>query len=232
MENINKKIYILHGWTYSLDRWSKFSNLLKKNGFETVFLNIPGLTKESNEVWDIVKYSKWLEKILSKEKGKVILIGHSNGGRIASYYTAVNPRKVERLILVDSAGIYHKDLFIRAKRFIFRNIAGIGKKFTDSKFLKKLLYRVAGEKDYSEASDNMKRSMINLINVDLESVFRLIKTDTLIIWGREDKITPLSDAIQINKLVKKSKLHIIEGARHSPFFTHPKKVIEIIKNDI
>ena len=31
------KIYILHGWTYSLEKWEKFAVLLKKSGFEPVF---------------------------------------------------------------------------------------------------------------------------------------------------------------------------------------------------
>jgi pimeloyl-ACP methyl ester carboxylesterase len=230
MGTVNKKIYILHGWTYSLDKWNDFGKLMKEDGFEVVFLETPGLTKESNEVWDLEKYSKWLENIVGNSK--IILLGHSNGGRIASYYAALNPRKVEKLILMDSAGIYRKDLYIRAKRLIFRNIAGIGKRLTNSKFFKKLLYKLAGEKDYFEASDNMKKSMINLINTDLTSVFRLIKTNTLIIWGKNDKITPVADAIQINKLIEGSRLQIIGGAKHSPFFTHPKEVVEIIKNDI
>ena len=224
-----KKIYVLHGWTYSLDKWRVFSKLMKSNGFEVVFLEIPGLTTKSDDVWDVVKYSRWLKKKVGNSKA--ILLGHSNGGRIASYFAAIYPDNVKKLILIDSAGIYRKDLYIRAKRFVFRCIAGIGKKFTDSKTLKKLLYRVAGEKDYIEAPDNMKMSMLNLINVDLTPAYKIMKTDTLIIWGQEDKITPISDGILIHKLIKNSKLKIIKDARHSPFFTHPKEVVEIIKND-
>jgi len=29
-----KKIVILHGWTYSLDKWKNFTDLLKESGFE------------------------------------------------------------------------------------------------------------------------------------------------------------------------------------------------------
>lgn len=225
-----KKIYILHGWTYSLNKWTEFEKLMKLEGFEVVFLETPGLTKESKEVWDLEKYSRWLENIIGNSK--VILIGHSNGGRIASYYTAINPDKVKKLILIDSAGIYRKDLYMRTKRFVFRSIAAIGKRFTNSKFLRKLLYKMARENDYFEASENMKKTMINLINTDLTPAFKLIKTDTLIIWGKDDRITPVNDAFQINKLVNGSKLKIISDAKHSPFFTHPKEVVEIIKNDI
>jgi pimeloyl-ACP methyl ester carboxylesterase len=224
-----KKIYVLHGWTYSLDKWREFGSLMKKSGFDVVFLEIPGLTKESDGVWDVVKYSRWLKKKVGSSKA--VLLGHSNGGRIASYFAAIYPENVEKLILIDSAGIYRKDLYIRTKRFIFRCIAGVGKKFTNSKTLKRLLYKAAGEKDYLEAPDNMKMSMLNLINVDLTPAYKIMKTNTLIIWGEEDKTTPVSDGVLIHKLIKNSKLKIIKDARHSPFFTHPKEVVEIIKND-
>ena len=91
---IMKKIYILHGWTYSLEKWSAFEKLLKREGFDPIFLKIPGLTSESNEVWDLDKYSNWLEKELSKEKDKVILLGHSNGGRSAAYFVSNIQRKL------------------------------------------------------------------------------------------------------------------------------------------
>lgn len=226
---MTKKIYILHGWTYSLNKWDEFRKIMKRNGFDLTFLEIPGLTKKSDEVWDLEKYSRWLEEKVGSSKS--ILLGHSNGGRIATYYATINPKKVEKLILIDSAGVYRKDLYIRIKRFIFRCIAGVGKKITSSKKLKKLLYSLAGERDYFEAPDNMKKSMINLINADLTPAYELLKTDTLIIWGKEDKVTPVTDAYLMHKLIPKSRLAIIEGARHSPFFTHPEEVAEIIKND-
>lgn len=228
---INKKIFILHGWTYSLDKWSVFTDLLKKAGFSPVFLKVPGLTTESNEIWDLKKYSVWLEKEISKEKGKIILLGHSNGGRIAAYFSVKHSDKIEKLILVDSAGIYHKGLLLQIKRFLFGTVAKIGKKFTDTKTLKNFLYRLAGEKDYQSASINMKKSMLNLIKVDLTPILTKIKVRTLIIWGENDKMTSLSDGILFNKLIENSQLEIVKGARHSPFYTHPKEVLDIIKND-
>ena len=98
---INKKIYILHGWTYDLDKWKVFGNLLLKNGFTPVFLKVPGLTQKTNKIWDIEKYSNWLGEELKKENGQIILLGHSNGGRIASYFASMHPEKIAKLILKD-----------------------------------------------------------------------------------------------------------------------------------
>jgi len=213
-----------------LDKWKEFIELLKKAGFDVEIPEIPGLTQQSDEVWDLRKYSDWLYKIIGDRK--VILMGHSNGGRIAAYFTVSHPEKITKLILIDSAGIYHKDLHLQIKRFVFGNVAKMGKKITQSKVLKKFLYKLAGEKDYQIATPSMKQSMINLISVDLTNEFKQIDTETIIVWGEGDRITPLTDAKLINRLIKNSRLNIIPGARHSPFFTHPQKVLETLQNDL
>ncbi len=227
-----KKIYILHGWTYSFSKWQKFSDLFKKENIDLVFLKIPGLTAPTTEVWDIDKYTNWLKKELDMDKGKVILLGHSNGGRIAAYFAAKYSDKIEKLILIDAAGIHHKELYIQIKRFIFKTLTEIGKRFTSSETLKNFLYFLAGERDYQKASPNMKLSMVNLTRHDLTPFLRKIKTPTILIWGQNDKITPLSDGKLMNKLIANSKLIVINNARHAPFYTNPKEVFEIIKNAI
>lgn len=223
-----KKVIILHGWTKNLDKWDEFLKELDKNGIKYNFPPIPGLTKNLEKVWDLNDYVNWLKNIVEKEKGKVILVGHSNGGRIALVFTNLYPQKVGKLILIDSAGIYHNELSLKIKRIVFKTLAKIGKKLTSSKTFKNLLYKAARESDYKELDDNVKQTMINLISTDLKLILPRIQTPTLIIWGKRDTITPLSDGFIINKFIKNSKLKIINEARHSPMFTHAKEVVKII----
>jgi len=227
-----KKVIILHGWTYSLEKWQTFLEILKKNGIDPIMLKVPGLTSENDKVWNIGDYVNWLKEIVNKEKDKVILIGHSNGGRIVANFAIKHPEKISKLILIDSAGIYHNELPIKIKRIVFKTIAKIGKKITSSKTIKNLLYKLAREFDYKDLSDNVKQTMINLISTDLKPILPQIKTPTLIIWGREDNVTPLSDGKLMHNLIKNSKLEIISEARHSPMFTHSKEVVDIILNNL
>ena len=223
-----KKVIILHGWTYSLEKWQSFLEILKKKGIEPVMLKVPGLTSQNNKIWDIDDYVKWLKEIVDKEKSKVALIGHSNGGRIAVNFAIRYPERISKLILIDSAGIYHNELPLALKRVIFKTLAKFGRVLKGSSVLKNVFYKVVGETDYKNASQNMKQTMINLISTDLKPILSQITTPTLIIWGREDNATPLSDGKIMNDLIKNSKLEIIDKARHSPMFTHPKQVAEII----
>ncbi len=226
------KIIILHGWTKNLDKWNEFLKILKEKGLEYEFPKVPGLTEKLYKVWELGDYIKWLNNIVAKAKGKVILMGHSNGGRIALAFANLYPEKIDKLILLDSSGIYHNELPLRIKRFIFKTIAKLGKNLTSSSSLKNLLYKAARESDYKDLEENIKKTMINLITTDLKPLLSEIKTPTLIIWGREDKTTPLSDGKLMHHLIKNSKLEIIENAKHSPIFTHPEQVANLIINNL
>jgi pimeloyl-ACP methyl ester carboxylesterase len=227
-----KKIFIIHGWTYTTEKWNSVVGQLKSAGFEPVLLHVPGLTEVTDKAWTLDNYVEWLKEEL-KAENQPIVIGHSNGGRIALAFAAKYPEKLRQLILVDSAGIYHNELPIRLKRLVFGTMANIGKKFTSSPTIRKLLYKLAGENDYKNATPQMRQTMANLISMDLTNQLEKITTPTLIIWGVQDKATPLSDGKLIHQLIKKSDLYIIEGAGHSPHFSHSelvsKKILSAIK---
>lgn len=229
--NMKKKIYILHGWAYSTERWTPFMDELKKGNFEVKMLKIPGLTAPLDEVWNIDNYVEWLHKILDKEEN-VVLLGHSNGGLISLAYTLRFPQKVANLIIMDSTGIYHKELQLQIKRYVLGSMAKVGKMITDSPTLKKLLYKIAGEHDYERANSISRQTMRNLIKIDFQERLKEIKIPTVIIWGGKDQVTPLKDAYVFNKKISNSKLFIIPSARHSPQLTNYQETAEIIMKNI
>jgi pimeloyl-ACP methyl ester carboxylesterase len=225
---MTNKVLILHGWTYTTDKWQPLIKLLEEKGVEIEMPAIPGLTAPIQLPWTIYDYEKWLEEIIRKQTQNTTLLCHSNGGRIAAYYLAKHPEKVQQLILIDSAGIFHNDFLTNTKRTLFRALAKFGKFFSKSKKMQKLLYRFARESDYFQANPTARITMQNLIALDLRSQFGQIQTPTTIIWGENDQQTPLADGTEIHHLIKNSKMHIIKGARHSPFYTHPNEVCDII----
>lgn len=220
------KIYVLHGWTYDTSKWREFITLLHKK-CKVELLKIPGLTAKIENPYTVDDYINWLKKELENEE-QVVLMGHSNGGRIISVFAALYPEKVSHLILIDSAGLYHNDFKIALKRFIFRNIAKAGKRITKSKLLESLLYKTVGEKDYRDASPVVKKTMENLIKYNVAPLLPNIRSKTLIIWGKNDKVTPLEDGQKMHSLIPGSKIEIVKDARHSPQFTNAKEVSELV----
>lgn len=226
------RIIVLHGWTKNTEKWQEFLNLLEEKNITVEFPKIPGLTGGLREVWGLDDYIKWLKNIVDKNNEKVILIGHSNGGRISLAFTTLFPQKVKKLVLIDSSGIYHNEFVLNIKKMVFKFLAKTGKRITSSPRMKNLLYKLARESDYKDLDENIKKTFINLTSVDLKPTLSSIKAPTLIIWGDNDKIEPLSYGIQMNELIQNSKLKVIKDARHAPQYTHPLEVVNLITDFI
>ena len=224
-----KKIYIIHGWTYTTDAWGACIAALREKGCEPIMLNVPGLTKPSSEVWTLEKYVAWLKTKVESERD-LALVGHSNGGRIAIAFAATYPEIVQKLILVDAAGIAHHEFLLEVKRVVFGVVAKVGRIFTTSPFLRKAFYRLIGARDYERASENMRTTMKNLIGRDLTPELEHITAPTLIIWGEKDTATPLSDAHIMHERIHGSELYTIPDAHHSPHALHPVLVANKIAN--
>ena len=222
-----KQVFVIHGWTYSLDKWYDVCDYLQKRGIELVLLKVPGLTEPSDKVWDIDGYISWLD---SKLQGQTqpIVIGHSNGGRIALSYIQRYPGRISQLILIDSAGIPKSEKKTLFKLKILRVLSKIGKIFSYIPPLKRLFYRVIGAQDYYNAPANMKKTMQNMLHADQLIDLSQIKLPVTIIWGSDDTQTPLADGQKMHTTISRSKLYIVDGARHAPQATHTEKVVDII----
>jgi len=222
-----KQVFIIHGWTYSLDKWTDICEQLKAGGIDPVLLKVPGLTEPSDKVWDIDGYVDWLDGELRGVEAPVV-IGHSNGGRIALSYVQKHPGRIARLVLIDSAGLPHDEFIPRAKLRFLRSIARAGKLFGRVPIVRRAFYRLIKASDYNNAPENMKLTMRNMLNADKLIDYSRITLPVTIIWGRNDAITPLKDGRKLHGLLKGSELNIIDGARHAPQATHTEAVAGLI----
>jgi 3-oxoadipate enol-lactonase len=225
---IVKRLYIIHGWAYSTEKWEALQSWLRAHDIEPVMLKVPGLTAPTDRPWEISNYVQWLEEQTHSETAPFYLLGHSNGGRIALNFATQHSNRLQHLVLVDSAGIFHNEPTLRLKRTVFGTAAKLGKRLTSSGGLRRLLYRVARARDYEEAPPHMRQTMINLQDSDQRLDVSRVSTPTTIIWGSADTLTPISDARALRAQLPQSTLHVIEGARHAPFFTHPEDVGKIV----
>ena len=181
-------------------------------------------------MWTLDDYVQWLKEKTAAEE-KVVLLGHSYGGRISLAFAAKYPEKVARLILEDSAGIPPRGLR-RLKRDVFKIIAKIGHTIIRSERMRDLLYKLARESDYRKATPEMRKTMANMLSVDISLILDHVEAPTLIIWGAHDRTTPLADGELIHRGIRGSKMIVLPDARHSPHITHAQKVADIITAEL
>ena len=98
-----KDLYIIHGWTYTVEPWRETLETMRDDGFKVQMLRVPGLTEPSKKEFTIDDYAKWADENIPDG---AIALGHSNGGRILLNLCAKKPEKLKYLILLDAAGIY------------------------------------------------------------------------------------------------------------------------------
>ena len=232
---MNEKLLILPGWGSNSLRWQRVKELLEKEGVEVLVLDLPGfgITPSPNIAWGRDDYINWIfQRIKEKNWQKFNLLGHSFGGGLAVKIAAIWPEKVERLILSAPAIIKRKSI----KTYLFYLIASFGKKIFLLPGLKifyplaqKLIYKLAGTRDYYLADEVMKETMKKIgKEEDLEVLLEKIKTPTLILWGEKDDVLPLKDAYYIKEKIRGSRLKIIPGAKHSPHRETPEELVEAI----
>jgi pimeloyl-ACP methyl ester carboxylesterase len=224
------KLFILHGWTYQTATWGAVRTLLTERHIDYEFLLIPGLTDGTNPLWKLEDYVAWLEEKTAPYE-KVILWGHSNGGRISLAFTAKHPEKVARLILEDSAGIPPRGMR-KLKRDAFRKLAQILGRFIRFEHLRGVFRKAIRASDYAQATPEMRKTMSNLVAVDLGKILDRITCPALIVWGKGDETTPLMDGELIHRGIKGSRLVVLPDARHSPHITHPKELVDLVVKEI
>jgi len=236
-------IVLLHGWGIDSKKYLPlYESFLKNKNYSVFIPDMPGFGKsgEPKEDWSLDNYvdvvNEFVEKIfqqnLSLSSSNLIIIGHSFGGRIAIKYVVKYPEKVCKLILTGAAGIKHN---LTAKQKIFFILAKIGKILFSlpvisylQKSAQKFLYRAARVKDYHHASPRMKKVMKNILAEDLTLYLEKVNLATLLVWGKLDRTTPLSDGKIMNQKIKNSKLVIVEDANHSLPYQKPEEFIKII----
>ncbi len=220
-----KELYIIHGWTYDATRWNKTLELLDKKGVKVHFLNVPGLTAPSKKVWTIQDYIKWADENIPNG---AVALGHSNGGRILLNLCSENPSKLEKLILLDAAGIYENT----PKKVITKTIAKIGKPFKKIKLIDKAFHRLTGTTDYGKAPENMKRTLENMLASDKRLNISAVTTKTAILWGKKDNITPPRHANKMNELLPNSTLKFFENWPHSAYISYSEELADAIYTEI
>jgi len=227
-------IIILHGWAideHHEQKWQPFIDFLIVDGWTVRFLDLPGLSQPLEKEWHLNDFVNWVHETIGQNK--VILLGHSFGGQLAVRYTSVFPEQVERLILIDPAGIRPFTWKARVKRKLFGTAAKFGKVLFPLEIGRVALHKLAREKDYLQASPVMRKTMQNVLSDEVKTDFPRITAQTCILWGESDVAAPVAHAQLFSAGIEHSQLHFIAGARHSPQFTHveqtAKQTIEFLE---
>lgn len=202
-------LVFLHGWGQNIQMMKPLQDFYVEK-FNTLVLDLPGFgeSEEPKHAWTVYEYATFLHDfLLSFSIQKVILVGHSFGGKVALVYSSLY--SVEKLVCFGSP--YCKEM----KKLPFKNM--VYKKFKKIFFLRpiaNIMKNYIGSSDYKNASEVMRGVLVQTVNLDITEDVRKITCPTLFIWGSLDTAVPLSRAYELEELVKDSGVVVYEGATH------------------
>jgi len=173
----------------------------------------------------------------SQNYRQVTLIGNGLGGLVAAEFALKFPDKVDKLVLVDPLGWSYK--LPRGRRLLNARLIGgpafrlLCRKSNVARILKGGVYSDPDKvtDDVAEgyyrpflspgAIDAYRRIGRRLPKWKLGDRFKEIAVPALIVWGEDDIITPVADAVELNKLIPNSTLVTVPGAGHCPHEESP-----------
>ena len=234
-------VVLFHGWGANKELFGALMKTLSVR-YRVAAPDIPGFggSQEPAESWDLDDYCAFARafilSVAGAEDKEVILAGHSHGGRMMIKLVGSGelPLKVKKLILIDSAGIVHEKT-PEQQRKIRRYKQG--KKLLSLPPVKLLfphalekLQAKSGSADYRMASPVMRASMVKVVNEDVREYLPRITAETLLVWGDQDRDTPLADGQMMEKAIPGSGLAVLPGAGHFCFLDRQYQFLAVMRS--
>lgn len=242
-----RTMLLIHGFSCDLTSWDALQPMLARS-YRTVAIDLWGFGASARPprltpadwTWQVIAVMDVLNIPAAT------LIGHSMGGRVVLNCAAQYPERVPALALIDSDGFqrFPPHLFLRA--------------YSGSPFLRVTLRRLRqqpGElvrylrrsygRDYPITDDMIQRYLRPLYvrgteacwshigrsypGTDLLETLSGVRCPSLLIWGADDKVTPVHFATRLMEALPQAELRVIPHVEHLPHEQCPERVYEYLQ---
>ncbi len=241
-------LVLIHGfgaWSYS---WRRNIGPLSKD-FKVYALDMKGFglsDKPANSNYSLEAQAKLVASFMDElEIEKAVVVGNSLGGEVALKLYSMRPERIRGLVLIDSTGYFEgptgplvaphpkwfrlaviRSLILtrwqvrRQLHLVYSSPRKITEDVIDGYYLPLK----------ADGMDEAVLAMWDTLRLENEiPIIRTIGIPTLIIWGQNDRIVPLSFARRFKTDIPRAELVIAENAGHAPQEESPQTVNEAIK---
>ena len=237
-------LVFLHGspgqisnWKHQLEYFKKYYRVIAYDQRGYGMSDKPRKVTVNDYLDDLFK----ILRELSVKEGETVLIGHSFGGMIAQTYAS--EYNIKGLVLI---GSLVKPEVTLLDRFIWNTPPILWRRilFTNNPLTRRLYRKIFFSPSTPESvfiefmSDNTEyiESLPGYVfqyerffkDYDATEILPKIRCPTLIIVGKDDRITPVEQSEKLHRLIPNSKLVIIDNAGHLILYEKPKEINKLI----
>lgn len=248
--NLNDKppIILIHGFVASSYTYHPIMSHLAHH-FSVIALDLPGFGRSEKSTKFLYTYENYAKLIIRCmdhfNLEHVHIAGHSMGGQIGLYTARMKPERVNKLVLINSSAYWGRVYrWARAATFLPFSYVAIkhivqnnnvkdtleNVLYDDSLITEELIEEygrpLKEKKFYKALSRLMRQREGDLTREELSE----IHTPSLLIWGEDDKVVPLSAGKQLANDLPNSTLVSYEKAGHLITEEYPKAITEQIKD--
>ncbi len=236
-------VVALHGWSRTSNDFLKLVSTLDMNRFRLVRFDLPGFGESAppDEPVGTQYYASAIDRAICEllsgddafgEDSRVILVGHSFGGRIAIRIGAARPKWLGSLVvsgvpLFRGGSSRSVPLSLSIAKFLAsKGIIGAPR-------LDKIKSK-HGSLDYRNAQGVIRDILVKSVNEDYSDALSMIEVDTFLIWGALDSAAPIDMARRALEILPRGKLDVIADGDHFAIFSDRSslsKTIDEISNN-
>jgi len=226
-------------WVLALHGWGRdhrdFNGVLSPieplypNAVDAIAIDLPGFgaTPPPTYAWDTSTYAECLEPLLEEMPEKILLIGHSFGGRVAVRLAAKAPERFRALILSGAPlARISKPAKPAVTYRVIKFLASVGLLPNSSLEAARTRY---GSMDYRMADGLMRSILVGVLQESYEDDLKALSLPIELVWGSDDREVPLSVATALQSTLGNVTLTICEGAGHLTPLDAPACLREVIE---
>lgn len=218
-------VVFLHGLLGINDHWRPIVERIRKRArchlMELPLLELRGGACSVEGATEIAR-----QAIIEHIDSPAVLVGNSLGGHIAMRIAVESPECVRGLVLAGSSGLFErtfeKDVQHRpSKDWIERKIRDL---FEDpDKAPTEAIDRAYHELSNRQAARALVRLSRSAKSDHMGARMRSITAPTLLLWGKQDIVTPPRVAEEFESLIPDAQLRWIDNCGHAPMIERPEE---------
>lgn len=229
-------VILLHALGWYAEVWGHIMTRLSPK-YRVIAIDQIGCGESSKPLLDyrIQTFAEFLGGFLESMKlERATLVGHAFGGWVASLFTAQHPESVDKLVLVSSSGVTRRytDRFLDLNPGSFLATQELlktlfcNKKLASEELARELFLRRLKFND----GFTVFRTFDGIFRFDqfVDPVLENITAPTLVIWGKEDSVTPLPDGNRFLRGIRGAKMELLDYCGHVPHIERPDEVSQAI----
>lgn len=228
-----KPIIILHGLMGHLSNFEGVFNHFSKTGYKVIMPELPIYSLPILKT-NVRNLSKFLKEFMDfKNIDSAILMGNSLGGHIALYFTKMNLKNVDALVITGSSGLYEKSMGDSyPKRGNYEYI----KAKTEAVFYRpEIATKEIIDDVYASVNDRSK--ILKTLTIAKSAIRHNMAKDlpemnlpVCIIWGKNDTVTPPEVGVEFQRLLPDAQLFWIDKCGHAPMMEYPEEFNVILES--